>query len=76
MPIVDFFRDSLSAAYKRGFIWIVTLLARDSDVKGFIPIFVKHGVLFIALRENIFYLLLLARKISHQIFLRSGTLEY
>lgn len=33
-PIVDFYRHSLSAAYKRGFLWVVTLLAREADVEG------------------------------------------
>lgn len=33
-PIIEFYADSLSAAYKRGFMWVVTLLAREVDVDG------------------------------------------
>lgn len=33
-PIIDFYRHSLSAASKRGFLWVVTLLAREADVEG------------------------------------------
>ena len=33
-PIVEFFEHSLSAAYNRGFLWVVTLLAREADVEG------------------------------------------
>lgn len=33
-PIIEFYRDSLSAASKRGFLWVVTLLAREADVDG------------------------------------------
>lgn len=33
-PITDFYRHSLSAASDKGFIWVVTLLAREADVDG------------------------------------------
>ena len=34
VPITDFFRHSLSAAGKRGFMWVITLLAREADIDG------------------------------------------
>ena len=33
-PILEFYRDSLLAAHKKGFFWVVTLLARECDVDG------------------------------------------
>lgn len=33
-PIIEFYRDSLSAARNKGFMWAVTLLAREADVDG------------------------------------------
>lgn len=34
VPITDFLRHSLSAAGKRGFMWVITLLAREADIEG------------------------------------------
>ncbi len=34
IPITEFYQHSLSAAKNRGFLWVVTLLARDADVNG------------------------------------------
>ncbi len=34
IPITEFYQHSLSAAKSRGFLWVITLLARDADVNG------------------------------------------
>ncbi len=34
IPITKFYRKSLDVVYKKGFLWVVTLIARDADVKG------------------------------------------
>lgn len=34
IPITEFYRKSLDLVYQKGFFWVVTLIARDADVKG------------------------------------------
>ncbi len=47
IPITEFYRKSLDSVYKKGFLWVVSLIARDADVKDFIRICVSHGILLI-----------------------------
>ena len=34
IPITEFYQKSLDSVYKKGFLWVVSLIARDADVKG------------------------------------------
>lgn len=33
-PLIEAYRDALSTAYQEGFLWVVLLLARESDIDG------------------------------------------
>lgn len=64
-PIVDYYRESLKDARIRGFLWVITLIAREADIDDLYPDLCQSWDSLDSLTGK-YFLFLLAGKENHK----------